>query len=81
MLAASGCGDRRFGPNDSVTREQFAVMLWRCACSPALSGPALNFSDADKASACALTAIRWAVENGILSGTGSANAEKLHPVL
>lgn len=38
MLAASGCGDGRFGPNDSVTREQSAVMLWRCAGSPAPQG-------------------------------------------
>ena len=67
----SGYGDGRFGPNDSVTREQFAVMLWRCAGSPVPSGAALNFSDADKISPYALTAIRWAVENGILSGAGS----------
>lgn len=67
----SGYGEGRFGPNDSVTREQFAVMLWRCAGSPVPSGAALNFSDADKLSPYALTAIRWAVENGILSGVGS----------
>lgn len=45
-----GYGDGRFGPNDSVTREQLAVMLWRYAGSPAATEKELNFADADKAS-------------------------------
>lgn len=66
----SGYSDGRFGPNDSVTREQFAVMLWRFAGSPAASGTELRFTDADKVSGYALNAIRWAAENGIISGSG-----------
>lgn len=67
----SGYNSGLFGPHDSVTREQLAVMLWRYAGSPAAGGQELRFPDADKASGYALEALRWAVENGILSGSGS----------
>lgn len=59
-----------FGPNDSITREQLAVMLWRYAGSPAATDKELRFTDADKAGGYALEALRWAVENGIMSGRG-----------
>ena len=67
----SGYDGGRFGPGDSVTREQLALMLWRYAGSPAVSSGELEFSDADQVSGWALEAMRWAVEQGILSGTGS----------
>ena len=67
----SGYGDGRFGPNDLITREQLAIMLWRYAGSPAPSAQALDFPDAGSASGYALEALRWAVENGIISGYGS----------
>lgn len=67
----SGYDDGRFGPGDSVTREQLALMLWRYAGSPASDGGALEFSDAEQVSDWALEAMRWAVEQGILSGTGA----------
>ncbi len=67
----SGYGSGRFGPNDNITREQLAVMLWRYAGSPAATERELNFADADKAGAWALDALRWAVENGIVSGKGN----------
>ena len=59
-----------FGPNDSITREQLAVMLWRYAGSPAATDKELHFTDADKASGYALEALRWAVESGVMSGRG-----------
>lgn len=67
----SGYGDGRFGPNDNITREQLAVMLWRYAGSPAATNKELNFADADKASGYALNALCWAVENGIINGYGN----------
>ena len=66
----SGYGNGMFGPNDNITREQLAVMLWRYAGSPAATDKELHFTDADKASGYALEALRWAVENGILNGYG-----------
>ena len=65
-----GYGNGRFGPDDSVTREQLAVMLWRYAGSPVATEKELNFADADRASDWAVEALRWAVENGILDGKG-----------
>ena len=65
-----GHGDGTFGPNDNITREQLAVMLWRYAGSPAATEKELHFTDADQASGYALEALRWAVENGIISGYG-----------
>lgn len=63
----SGYSDGRFAPNDSVTREQFAVMLWRYAGSPAGEGT-LDFSDTEQISSYAQEALRWAVGEGLISG-------------
>ena len=65
-----GYSDGQFAPNQSITREQFAVMLWRYAGSPAVDGQTLDFTDADEASGYAMEALRWAVANGILNGYG-----------
>ena len=67
----NGYGDGQFGPNDSVTREQFVVMLWRYVGSPEASGHNLDFADADQVNSYAMEALCWAVENGVLSGNGS----------
>lgn len=65
-----GYGNGMFGPNDPITREQLAVMLWRYVGSPAATNKELHFNDADEISGFALEAMRWAVENGILNGYG-----------
>ena len=56
-------------PEQPVTREQLAAMLYRYAGSPAVSGK-LGFDDADSISAWARDAVRWCVDNGILNGVG-----------
>ena len=56
-------------PEQPVTREQLAAMLYRYAGSPAVSGE-LGFDDADSISAWARDAVRWCVDNGILNGVG-----------
>lgn len=66
----SGYGGGRFGPNDNITREQLAVILWRHAGSPTFSSGILNFTDAGRINSYAWNAVRWAVANGIISGTG-----------
>ena len=63
-----GYGNGNYGPDDPITREQLAVMLWRYAGSPAATEKELHFTDADKASGFALDALRWAVENGVIHG-------------
>ena len=64
----NGYGNHRFGPDDPITREQLAVMLWRYSGSPATAVSDLNFMDAGENSNWALEALCWAVENGIVSG-------------
>lgn len=67
----SGHGDGRFGPDDPITREQLAAILWRYAGRPASPDLLLPFSDADQISPWAAAPLRWAVERGIVSGKGS----------
>ncbi len=65
-----GYGNGKFGPNDPITREQLAVMLWRYSGSPAATNKELHFNDESEISGFALEALRWAVESGILNGYG-----------
>lgn len=67
---AGGYGGGLFGPDDPITREQLAVMLWRYAGSPAAPGGELSFIDAEQIGAHAREAICWAVESGVMSGKG-----------
>ena len=63
----SGYGGRQFGPEDPITREQLAVMLWQYAGRPAPPNLLLPFGDAEQASPWAADALRWVVDRGILS--------------
>ncbi|MDY3711551.1 MAG: S-layer homology domain-containing protein [Agathobaculum sp.] len=66
----SGYGDGSFGAEDSITREQLAVMLWRYAGSPASAHTLDGFRDTNQISEYAQQALAWANENGIMSGKG-----------
>lgn len=63
-----GYTEEVFGPNNQITREQLAVMLWRAAGCPAPSGRTLPFADADQAADYAKEALCWAVERGVMNG-------------
>ena len=70
----SGYGDT-FGVGDSITREQFAVMLYRYVqykgYDTTQGGMAVReFSDYEKISDYAKTALAWAVNAGIMHGMG-----------
>lgn len=75
-----GFGGGRFAPDEPVTREQLAVMLWRYAGSPAAAEKELRFRDANEASGYALGALRWAVENGVVNGYEDGRLEPGGPV-
>jgi hypothetical protein len=64
---ASGLTDGR-DPTDAITREQFAVMLYRHAGSPKASGSLAAYGDAHAVSAWAEEALAWAVETGLITG-------------
>ncbi len=68
-----GYGDGRFGPNDPVTREQLAAMLYRYAGTPAVGVSELallgRFPDGEAVGGWAREAVAWAVAGGLISGT------------
>lgn len=68
----SGLGDGKFGPNNNITREQLAVMLFRYAGSPSAAGGGSldRFADGSKASSYAQEALVWATGMGIMNGKG-----------
>ena len=66
-----GYGDGSFGHEDSITREQLAVILWRYAGSPVGNGNTDSFTDGDKVSTWAADALKWAVEQKIVNGKGN----------
>ena len=72
----SGYGNGLFGTNDSITREQLAVMLYRYSGGTAVTADLSTFSDAGSISDWAQEAMNWAVANQILSGD---NTGKLNP--
>lgn len=68
ILKGYDTGD--FGPNDPITREQMALMLWRYAGSPKTSADLDKFVDGKSVSDWVYPAMEWAVEQGILTGKG-----------
>lgn len=68
----SGYGNGLFGPEDAVTREQLALMLYQYAKSLGLETKGktnlAQFQDSQAVSPWAQEAIAWAVDAGILSG-------------
>lgn len=72
----SGYDSDTFGPDDNITREQLASMLYRYAQykgkDVTYDANALDsFADASKVSAYAVDAVKWAVTEGIISGDGT----------
>lgn len=72
----AGYGNGMFGPDDPITREQLAVMLYRYAQSKDggltdAQVPVLNFADISDVSGWAADAMAWAVSNGIIEGKGN----------
>ena len=67
-----GYGDGRFGPNDSITREQLATILYRYAkykgYDVSASDDLSAFVDADQTGDWAVDAVKWAVGSGLLNG-------------
>ncbi|MBQ2888280.1 MAG: S-layer homology domain-containing protein, partial [Firmicutes bacterium] len=63
-----GYADGSFGPNDNITREQLAVMLWRYAGNPIAAENTLAFNDANGVSDYAKEAMQWANAEGLITG-------------
>lgn len=72
----NGYGDSLFGPNDPVTREQLAAILYRYAVYGGMTAVTLeenlgSFADTAQLSAYAIQAMNWAVSQGLINGSGS----------
>jgi len=68
-----GYNDTAFGPNDPITREQFAAILFRYAAYKGMNAMTLEenllgYADEAKVSGYAIPAMNWAVGQGILEG-------------
>lgn len=74
---AAGYGNDKFGPQDPVTREQFAQFLYSYYYDgntpDSYSGSLSKFSDAARVSGWARNAVTWAVSNSIISGRSQSN--------
>lgn len=66
----SGTSGTTFSPNADCTRAQIVTFLWRAAGSPAPKSKESAFTDV-VAGSYYETAVQWAVENGITSGTSA----------
>lgn len=69
----SGYGEGKFGPNDPITREQMAAILCRYAgykgMDVAKRAELSAFTDAGQVSDYAVETMRWAVAEGLITGT------------
>ena len=65
-----GTSTDTFSPGASCTRAQMVTFLWRAAGSPGPKSAANPFKDINE-SDYYYSAILWAIENGITSGTGA----------
>ena len=75
----TGYSPEKFGPEDPITREQLAAMLWRYAqaagadMSVGQNTDLLSYTDASDISPWATEAMQWACDAGILNGTGDGS--------
>ena len=80
MKIVSGYDAEHFGPNDPVTREQLATILYNYAKSKdqGFTGSwmfQLDFTDASSISDWANEAMHWCAMKGILNGKGANNLD------
>ena len=70
-----GYGNGMFGPNDDITREQLAAILYRYAQYKGMTAVSLEenligFSDHEKISGYAVQAMNWAIGQKLINGVG-----------
>lgn len=79
----SGNGDGTFLPDETVTREQLATMLYNFAKSIGAveksSTGVEKFPDGDKTSSWATEAMNWAIANGLINGSVNGGVTTLNP--
>jgi hypothetical protein len=79
----NGRSDGAFGVNDSVTREEMAVMIYRAAIASGTAladGQATEFADLNAVSGYAREAVEALSKAGFISGMGDGRIEPQSPV-
>lgn len=64
----TGTSDNTFSPDNAITREALAVILYRYSGSPKIDGNLDKYIDANEISTWAKDAFTWAVENDLITG-------------
>lgn len=76
----NGYGDgSTFGPDDPLTREQAACVLYNLAGKPYASGSLSGYADAGSVSSWARGAMTWAVSEGVINGYEQDGVRVLSP--
>lgn len=76
----SGTSPTTYAPNELVTREQMAKMLYAAAGVPEVTEGSLDsFADASSVSDWAQTAMLWATQNKIINGSKDNGTLRLNP--
>ncbi len=75
----NGYPNGTFAPNNKITREQIATILYRYAGSPAVEKDLSSFPDADEISSYAKAAMEWAVSKELINGLKSGETTILAP--
>ena len=69
----SGYNNGKFGPNDNITREQLAVILWKYSkykgTYKAVKADYSQFKDSKNISSFAREGMNWAVGSGVITGS------------
>jgi hypothetical protein len=79
----SGYGDGTFRPDENITKEQFAMILYRYAVyknyDTTQAGMAVReYKDYEKISPWALRAVAWSLYSGIMTGRENDNKEAIY---
>ena len=70
-----GVNTTTFAPNDQITREQIATILFRYAKAEKVEGKLAGFPDAGEVSDYAADAMAWAVEQGLINGISESDGK------
>lgn len=71
----NGYSNEKFGPNDTVTREQLVTILYRYVGTKGIDRSVTEdlsaFADKTAVSSYAVDAMKWAVDSGLINGVGN----------
>jgi hypothetical protein len=69
----TGDGKGHYMPNDSITREQMAVFLWKLAGKPSVTKSVPDLSDIGSLKGDMKKAVEWLASTGITVGDGKGH--------